>query len=1433
MLTLIVLLTLTNTALAVPLESRCFDEGIVVEERILGHGIAELCVKDDISIIKTTSLQNKNESMHTNLIMRKILIQNYDACNLIETKNGPIMIFKPNNDMMLVPHTYACRADCTISLDKEDASIILHSDKLNHYEVMGTTTATRWFQGTTSYSLEHTCEHIQVTCGQKILSFHACFKHHMSCIRTLNKSYMPAFMINSVCQNKELILMTLLAVAIFIFLYIISMTYICYILLIIFIPVAFVYGKIYDKTCKKCYYCGLSYHPFTKCGQTCVCGARFENSERMKKHRESGLCRGYKFMRTARVLCKNKGSNFILAILSAVFILSFVQPIEAVTVKYNNTEIQLESLSTELDVLINLIGSSRIAFIWMGIMNLIIMSIILFIYIFYKKIENRIYNHYIFVCRECDMVHPRQGLRFLGDFSNYCNSCMCGTQNYINDSGDDYVEPATHKLNHGCYAAGKYYATRKISNITLLAMISILVFLSMANTAYASADDCVNPANFRSKEAIDCSIWMTVSSCTPKSFTEVLARNILLPKDVAEIEKMDTNLNRLLEKTEKDSNLMSAFLLENAAAKMYCNEATKYDQDTGKYNQEFKKLLQNDLEICTTNKANKLCGCINSKSTCDQTDQGSDIVAYYKTNIPAFQGDMKKIVTSLSKVFPGIFAKELLLSLKNNTFTVLKNLIIKIKARFNHAKAIKSAITIVDKSLSDSTLEGKNPITPSLTRKFLPFDIFWKQTSIFENMEDSTAKKECTNYKLFRCTYPLSGRSEFFVTCNSENNKILRVPLTGFAIKQHEDTTLCAADSYCEADFEITTTGDKDKYKAMACVQMTINKNDYENSKSINYCKKLTVSNCKYKSVNTSFIRCANGLYYDYSDVLQQAPGKDVGVYCFTKECRTFKYGHHAVNLADCNKKTTGMQSHSLQKIEYDNIEQFKHSLEEKIKNDLIDHLYKPNANLPHIIPTFRPLSIQGVETDEGIQGSYIETNLLVKTGIAAGIELKDKSGNDVFDLILFVKSAHYEASGELIYTTGPTVGINLQHHEQCKGSCPSGISLPGWLSFSKEHTSQWGCEEFGCLAINEGCLWGRCQDVIKPEIDIIRRIGQEQPKITICITLPHETYCHEINSFNPIISDKMEIQFLSNEAGKIPKLTAYKSNKIYSGMINDLGTFSKMCGSVQLINNTVNGAGNVKFDYLCHAAKRKEVVVNRCFDNFYESCLKLEEQKNIVLDSQSKKLSLLNQNMGEIRIKIKLGDINYKTFEKNPSLDIKGSCAGCINCLSGIHCELNILSDSDVSCPITSNCALYYNDILIQNSITTYSIKAKCTTNMINLEICKVQTDIQITVVETHENIQVGNSDETYYVREVDNKCGTWLCKVADEGVSAIFSPFFSLFGGYAKAAIISVILIIFVILLVYILLPVFGRLRDILKKNEIEFKRESYGFKDQKTRN
>ncbi|AKO90176.1 polyprotein [Koongol virus] len=1056
---------------------RCFSGGYKIFGAWSNKSLSDICLKDDVSQFKIMVYHQKNSSgiFAYNEAWRKWTTQDWYDCNPKKTELGPISVLNIDAEMSLTSTSFACTRDCMISLDKDNAEVVLTSSGLNHFEIAGTTINSGWFKTSATIKLDQTCEHVKVTCGPKSLQLHACFKNHMACIRFLHKTILPATMATSICQNIELILMTTFALIIFCILILLMKTYICYLLMPIFIPVAYIYGFIYDRACKKCQLCGLVYHPFTKCGSHCVCGMRFEGSESMKKHRDQGNCPGYKFTSTARCLCKSKGSAFSLSIILAFLALGFITPIQGLVLLEDKQSIPLANLPEK-----------------------------------YQAMQNQI---------NIEDVKARTG----------------GTTD--------------------------------------------MFFANFNQTLTHPQLGCVTP-----KE-----MWCI----SPR--TRVTSQRML---------------------------------------------------------------------VCT------------------------------------YGGKLQLVESSY----------------------------------------------------------------------------------------------------------------DFYKAGGSQTN------------------TYCAADTHCIMQYRLSTQDKliqvfKDRCYSKPYIQPT----NYLTT-GIAKCKVMARGACKrFKDITQKTILCQDGNYYPDKDGVMPLGPFDPEEVCLSKPCGAVVYPFLKESITNCTWDNPRLVPTRVKEINHQDFEHYKQSLMQKLQNDMTINNFHLTKNLPHFIPQYKYLTIQGVETTDGIDNAYIKLEIPALTGTATGISVSTPNGQHLFDLIVYIKISKIQSTYNFQYYTGKTIGINTIHTEKCTGTCPKDIEhKSGWATFSKERSSNWGCEEFGCLAIETGCVYGSCQDIIKREYEIYSKSEDDKTITEVCISMTDKTFCGTVDATTPIITPDLELQYKTVETTTLPKNIVMSNHKLFKGQINDRGSFGKYCGNYQVYKNQTLGQADVKFDYICHAASRKDIVIRKCFNNDAQSCAVLTEDKDLIFEELDNTVTVHNNKKitGTIAVKAILGDFSYKLFAQELTADFEASCIGCYNCIAGITCNIKIKSEIGAICNLDSPCSTFTNRILIQPGETTHAIKLKCSkpfeTNDLTFKLCKSSITAHLTQTKAHDNLQLSTGEQSTYIHEEDLRCQTWICKVQEEGLSFILKPLVDWLGSFTWPIATLLIVIVCLFIAVYIFMPMCMKLKDLLKKNEYEHMQE-----------
>nr|WIM48917.1 polyprotein [Inini virus] len=1398
---------------------RCFAGGAIIKDVNQTTGVGEICVKDDISIIKSIVIpyRGDSEAKHWIRFYRVYIVKEWHECNPIADKKGNFMILDVAESGALMPRMYICRSSCDITLDRDNAEIIFSSLKTNHYEVAGTTVTNGWFKQTVSLSLEHTCEHLTATCGQKTLKFHACFRQHRSCVRYFKNSYIPSKMIESMCQNLELIIITIFTFVAFAFSMIITKTYIAYLMIPLFYPITYIYGIIYNKYFKLCPNCMLAVHPFSSCSNVCVCGSRFMCTEQVRVHRMCD-CRGYKSLSKARSMCKSKTWSFVSAVLAGIFLFSFITPINAEKMyKIDELADDFIFMDNSLKIMI-----SRITFIKI-LSTCFVASLVVFVVAersLFKMLLHRLYRN----CSICGMIHYRPGLRFNSLVTNRCGTCTCGYTEH-QESGDGYeiFLKDMHKQRESCIYSPFLNHVRNIKIFIVLILITMQVSL-------ISADEkaCLKYPYIIEKSNLSTCFghYLNITDCSTTSKTQLF--NLLKSENlVTEIDKQDFDIadyksDQAFEKIEVSQDLHKMILLEYIFFKKNCLQLNTMKGNAGPFNIPWRSFIKtHHLDACGQYPHKIICKCITSHQYCHQSDADAlnELQTYYTTHQSAYDLDFETVIETIGIAFRGIGKVLLDNFIAENMTEEIDSLLDKMMSILDGNVQLKGIIKyakMMRRISSPRTVRRSRSSTLMVTAE--PRDHGEEFSDYSVHNEDIKICQE-PHKMLCYSKRQRTSQNDFLLCKINSAWKVFKWPEKPTL---QTDNGLCYGDKHCNLKFPRLDADTA--IKQISCFKSSYNQNPSGMDEGLKKCIATAVGDCTtIDGYNWPVIHCKNDKYY-HTDNKEHARDGNINSYCLADKCKHEKFPIHKTWFSTCNWDATIKEMVGLKEYVHLDIESYKKAIESDIKTDLIIHHFRPVKNLPHSIPKYKTMTIQGVNYQDGIQNAFITGTLPAISGLSAGYHLISPNGDQLFDIVIFLKKAIYKARYNKIYSTGPTISINIQHNEKCTGSCPETIpKQEGWLTFSKEHSSNWGCEEFGCMAINSGCLYGSCQDVIRPELDVFKKEGVEQTIIEICITTPHETYCNDLDILEPLIGDKIEVSFQTTQSVHMPVLLGMKKGKLYTGQINDLGNTASMCGSVQLINGSLIGQGTPKFDYICHAMRRKDVTVRRCYDNHYTTCPMLEPRNDLIYTQSGNSItaSLSGNNLGLMNFRISLGDINYKAFIKDTNFEIKGQCAGCINCAEEIACELHIITQGEILCSVKSDCSLYITSLLLKPEVEKYALKVSCKAKIekLKISICKKDLELPVAMKPHQQKIDLSKLDESNFIKEEDIRCGTWLCKVKDEGLGFIFDTLFGKIGKIWAIIIYIIITIMLILLLIYIIYPCCKRLRGVLERNEMEY--------------
>ncbi|AGU16236.1 M polyprotein [Schmallenberg virus] len=1399
LLNIVLISNLACLAFALPLKegtrgSRCFLNGELVKTVNTSKVVSECCVKDDISIIKSNAEHYKSGDRLAAVIKyyRLYQVKDWHSCNPIYDDHGSFMILDIDNTGTLIPKMHTCRVECEIALNKDTGEVILNSYRINHYRISGTMHVSGWFKNKIEIPLENTCESIEVTCGLKTLNFHACFHTHKSCTRYFKGSILPELMIESFCTNLELILLVTFILVGSVMMMILTKTYIVYVFIPIFYPFVKLYAYMYNKYFKLCKNCLLAVHPFTNCPSTCICGMIYTTTESLKLHRMCNNCSGYKALPKTRKLCKSKISNIVLCVITSLIFFSFITPISSQCIDIEKLPDEYITCKRELANIKSLTIDDTYSFIYSC-------TCIIVLILLKKAAKYILYCN----CSFCGMVHERRGLKIMDNFTNKCLSCVCAENKGL----------TIHRASEKCL-----FKFESSYNRTGL----IIFMLLLVPTIVMTQETSINCKNIQSTQLTIEHLSKCMAFYQNKTSSPVVINEIISDASVDEqelIKSLNLNCNVIDRFISESSVIETQVYYEYIKSQLCPLQVHDIFTINSASNIQWKALARSFTSgVCNTNPHKHICRCLESMQMCTstKTDHAREMSIYYDGHPDRFEHDMKIILNIMRYIVPGL-GRVLLDQIKQTKdYQALRHIQGKLSPKSQSNLQLKGFLEFVDFILGANVTIEKTPQT--LTTLSL---IKGAHRNLDQKDPGPTPILVCKSPQKVVCYSPRGvTHPGDYISCES---KMYKWPSLGVYKHNRDQQQACSSDTHCLEMFEpaertITT-------KICKVSDMTYSESPY--STGIPSCNVKRFGSCNVRGHQWQIAECSNGLFY-YVSAKAHSKTNDITLYCLSANCLDLRYAFRSSSCSDIVWDTSYRNKLTPKSINHPDIENYIAALQSDIANDLTMHYFKPLKNLPAIIPQYKTMTLNGDKVSNGIRNSYIESHIPAINGLSAGINIAMPNGESLFSIIIYVRRVINKASYRFLYETGPTIGINAKHEEVCTGKCPSPIPhQDGWVTFSKERSSNWGCEEWGCLAINDGCLYGSCQDIIRPEYKIYKKSSIEQKDVEVCITMAHESFCSTVDVLQPLISDRIQLDIQTIQMDSMPNIIAVKNGKVYVGDINDLGSTAKKCGSVQLYSEGIIGSGTPKFDYVCHAFNRKDVILRRCFDNSYQSCLLLEQDNTLTIASTShmevhKKVS----SVGTINYKIMLGDFDYNAYSTQATVTIDEiRCGGCYGCPEGMACALKLSTNTIGSCSIKSNCDTYIKIIAVDPMQSEYSIKLNCplATETVSVSVCSASAYTKPSISKNQPKIVLNSLDETSYIEQHDKKCSTWLCRVYEEGISVIFQPLFGNLSFYWRLTIYIIISLIMLILFLYILIPLCKRLKGLLEYNERIYQMEN----------
>ncbi|AIN55742.1 glycoprotein precursor [Pacui virus] len=1412
----------------------CFQGGrlsIKKENVRLGH---RQCIRDDVSLIKQTYVKTKNDSngpLYEMHIYRKDTVKNWHACNPKAVEEGPLQLLEYDQELNFHFGHYACTKHCDIKIDKEYARIELTSSGLNYYEVLGTINQRNWLMSKIHIDLSHTCENLIVTCGMDSVKFHACFKQHMECNRFFKNSWVPSIIVNGFCSNIEFFLFFVFLFVTFSLLWLLAKTILCYFLMPIYFPIVYAYSKIYMKVFKRCKSCGLAIHPLKSCGVECICGMVFESTEKLKRHRDSAIgCKGYKTGIAARKACRSKISNFGLALFMAIFLFFFLTPAVAVQIPINDGRVlDAENIGDSIVNLYEIVEKVTTVQLYFQFAAIIILVLSVFLVTLKYILERRTVMN-TRRCRACKMYHMNLGL--------CTRQCICG---YVEKGEEQMImlenlKTIVHTPNNRCFLKSFRKQSRAIDFISVIVMLVAITTVSIG----AAAEDC---SSLGKEKKYVCECITAQDKDIVDLAQKCLAISVSI--DCGDAPNMIDAIKAVTDSDEAKKHIDDLVKLERGQLVQMQSEANTtgwfytfeilsaiVDCPTEVQRTAYLAELEINLNVRTiypcqeTQKTayKKQCECMKGL-TCED----NNIQAAYDDKPDEFQKDLRALTDRAHRLVPGGYQKMVFLAFKLKKEDLLKFILEKLKSGFlSGSKTSVGYIKVLTKSFktdlvktTDAPMSYKKMIRPNNVSVQVHVPM-----SQVQNMVHTESIRICpssTDWYIVSCIGVTEKDNLNLLVCKNKANKI------DVGSLYEVSGNLCYKDQTCDVEMAPLTKVDTGRFKRFTCSKLSREKSKLvyiHNKPMIKVCEFKNQGMCKVRTagheVGRSVVQCGKDIIHADIKHMVQKPDEDHGMYCFDQKCESARAFIHESRISGCKlAKDLQLQQKDVTVSLHKNLDEYLESIKTNLMQGLKVDKYVPTAGLPKHVPVYKHLTLQGSETAEGISSSFVKFSMAAITGSSGGFHINTPDGKILFDIVVYILNSEISSLYDFSYITGQTRSLKTFHDEQCTSSCPKTIpNKPAEaISFFKERTSNWGCEEWGCMAINTGCLFGWCQDVISNDARVYQKSNEGTIKIKLCISLPTDTFCHDIDGTEPAIGETISAQLSTVEVEHFKTPVLIRDGSVFYGQINNKGSFAPICGSVQKIKKRTFGSGNPQVDYTCHAAQRKDVIIRKCFDNWYKSCKLLTPYDVIIGRKTNETITLKknNINLGNLEVKIMLGDITFKQFAENVEIHYKAKCVGCIDCIDGISCNIEIHMDRDVSCPIKSeDCNLFYSQLMIMSGKSDYDIKMKCQNKIdsIELSICGTSQKVPLEVVQHKDKIEIDNNDSPTYIREEDLRCSTWLCKVYNEGIGG-FTGLLKLITGEFYYWILGVgIAFLALIFIIYLLMPVIKKLLTNVKE-------------------
>jgi len=262
---------------------------------------------------------------------------------------------------------------------------------------------------------------------------------------------------------------------------------------------------------------------------------------------------------------------------------------------------------------------------------------------------------------------------------------------------------------------------------------------------------------------------------------------------------------------------------------------------------------------------------------------------------------------------------------------------------------------------------------------------------------------------------------------------------------------------------------------------------------------------------------------------------------------------------------------------------------------------------------------------------------------------------------------------------------------------CLKALSNTG-VNISYADTSNWGCNDWACWAINQGCTCARCFNEPNGDCYDVFKIHKQLVGLELCIENEVKSECFQVSDNNPTVTNNLKAQFLATNPLLDKKIVALHLNTVYQGEINELGEHDDKFGALQIINPTeINCKPEVVSEHHCIFGQHRWLTVTNCCKDTHhkKQFLQTNAKLRAVADSPS---SLTNRTLlesvedyGTLRVIYKMdkfptSSVNQKGLVRDISIE---KFYGCPVCVEGAIVNIKVNAEQKGLYDISSNNAL------------------------------------------------------------------------------------------------------------------------------------------------